>query len=55
MVDDHNAVLFGGSGQGGVRYNDVYTLDLERMVSCELLTPNECTHGLITLLEIYGL
>ena len=33
MVDDHNAVLFGGIGQGYVEYNDVYTLDLERMVS----------------------
>ena len=35
MVDDHNAVLFGGHGQEYVVYNDVYTLDLERMVSCE--------------------
>ena len=35
MVDDHNAVLFGGNGQENVVYNDVYTLDLERMVSYE--------------------
>ena len=35
MVDDHNAVLFGGRRQGYVLNNDVYTLDLDRMVSCE--------------------
>ena len=46
MVDDHNAVLFGGFGQGYVSHNDVYTLNLERMVSCEGLTPNEYTHRL---------
>ena len=33
MVDDHHAVLFGGYVPGQGVTNDVYILDLERMVS----------------------
>ena len=33
MVDDHHAVLFGGWVPGHGKTNDVYILDLERMVS----------------------
>ena len=33
MVDDHHAVMFGGRHHTGQRRNDVYTLDLARMVS----------------------
>ena len=32
MVDESHAVLFGGN-QSGVKTNDVYMLDLSRMVS----------------------
>ena len=39
MVDESHAVLFGGvSGSG--KTNDVYMLDLSRMVSCVELTWN---------------
>ena len=33
MVDESHAVLFGGFSDSG-RTNDVYMLDLSRMVSC---------------------
>ena len=39
MVDESHAVLFGGSSDSG-RTNDVYMLDLSRMVSCVELTWN---------------
>ena len=39
MVDESHAVLFGGFSDSG-RTNDVYMLDLSRMVSCVELTWN---------------
>ena len=39
MVDESHAVLFGGHSGSG-RTNDVYMLDLSRMVSCVELTWN---------------
>ena len=33
MVDDHRAILFGGYQPGRGKSNDVYVLDLSRMVS----------------------
>ena len=33
MIDDHRAVLFGGEYPGYRKSNDVYILDLRRMVS----------------------
>ena len=41
MVDESHAVLFGGYQPGsGSGTNDVYMLDLSRMVSCVELTWN---------------
>ena len=40
MVDESHAVLFGGYHSGPGRTNDVYMLDLSRMVSCVELTWN---------------
>ena len=40
MVDESHAVLFGGDHSGSGRTNDVYMLDLSRMVSCVDLTWN---------------
>ena len=40
MVDDSHAVLFGGYNLGSRFINDVYMLDLSRMVSCVELTWN---------------
>ena len=34
MVDESHAVLFGGFHSGSGYTNDVYMLDLSRMVSC---------------------
>ena len=39
MVDEFHAVLFGGDSDSGDT-NDVYMLDLSRMVSCVELTWN---------------
>ena len=40
MVDESHAVLFGGFQSDSGRTNDVYMLDLSRMVSCVELTWN---------------
>ena len=44
MVDESHAVLFGGVHSGSGYTNDVYMLDLSRMVSCVELTCLHCPH-----------
>ena len=50
LVDDHRAVLFGGSNE--VSTNDVYTLDIRRMVSLSDSYGARYSHGIHALIII---